>query len=130
MPTAEDHNRAKQLPESFVVEVGERQGWLFVAFCDNRSNPPAEYRLYMDGSFILTGVTEVDVQVLEWLPLIRLAKLQGLTVRAVEVGPADRISIHFDNDVCLKIEGKPSSAANADVWWFGQAGKPPAQRRS
>ena len=94
----------KNLIGSFVVEVGERP---FVGFCDNRTTPPTEVRLYIDSEFqVLGGGTLLD--------------LMMLTVEGTEVGIDASLRVLFDGERTLTISGTPSADTVGDVWWLAR----------
>jgi hypothetical protein len=51
-----------QLACSFVVEIGFRQAWPFLGFCDNRSTPAVEIRLFIDASWTIEAGQSRDRQ--------------------------------------------------------------------
>lgn len=42
---------ALALRSCFVAEVGARQAWPFLTFCNNKADPARERRLYIDTAF-------------------------------------------------------------------------------
>jgi hypothetical protein len=106
----------------FVVEIGVRQAWPYIAFAsnDNGANP-AEMRLYIDSGFTVTpmpiglGMGEEDEV---RLGLLRLAEVVNLTVHEVTVEKDASLSLSFYGDVFLHVSGQPASWTTHDVWWL------------
>lgn len=97
----------------FVVELGERQAWPFIQFCDNRPTPSREVRLYIDTVFdvFLPAVVKVEDR------LHRLLALNNLTVGAVEVrGPG--LDVSFTDGSRLTISEEAQSWTTGDIWWL------------
>ncbi|MDA0180113.1 hypothetical protein OJ997_07380 [Solirubrobacter phytolaccae] len=107
----------------FVVEIGVRQVWPFLGFCDNRPTPSTEVRFYFDAPF---STSEPDWWLTEGDPdagLPHLLELNGMTVTAVERAEDRSLTIVFDDgDARLTVSGEPTAHTTGDVWWFGSAG--------
>lgn len=100
----------------FVVEVGERQAWPFVTFCDNRATPPREARLYID---TLVQVESPDSAAVPDGPvLVQLLALNNLSVTGIEQ-TSGSIVVAFDNGSRLRVSGEAEKWTTGDVWWFG-----------
>jgi hypothetical protein len=97
-----------KLVGGFVVEVGSRQAWPFVGFCDNAPTPPVETRLYIDTDYEVVGV--------DGLPA-----LMGLTVSSAGVGPGESLAIVFAEGAKLVISGDANATTTGDVWWLGRS---------
>lgn len=99
-----EHSPAS-LTGSFVVEVGERQGWEFLGFCNNGTTPPTERRLYIDTEYRLSGVDD-------------LRGLMHEVVAALTVA-SGRLSITFESGASITVSAEPTATTTHDVWWFG-----------
>ena len=101
---------------TFSVEVGERQAWPFITFCDNESTPSREARLYIGADFMVNESA--------WQPpgepesAIQLLPLNNRRVVAVEEGDG-ALSIVFDGGNRLTVSGVASASTVGDVWWVG-----------
>jgi hypothetical protein len=105
-----------ELLGTFVVELGERQAWPFMTFCDNEATPSRETRLYIDTEFTLNGA-------LAWssgdqAAVIELLPLNGLVVVAVEVNGAE-LSLTFNDGTRMVVAGVAATWTTGDVWWLG-----------
>ncbi|WP_458114323.1 hypothetical protein M1D88_09765 [Arthrobacter sp. R1-13] len=70
------------LVECFVGEVGIRQVWPFIVFCDNRETPETETRLYIDAEWTINETTDAaDSDGAKWM--ISALKLNNCTVTNV-----------------------------------------------
>lgn len=106
----------------FVVEVGIRQAWPFVAFASHEEGAdPAEVRLYIDSAFTVrptgsppAGPEHDDIQ----RSLLRLAPVLNLTVREAAMGDDATLTLRLDGDLRLQISGSPATWTTHDVWWF------------
>ena len=93
------------LTGSFVVEVGERQAWEFLGFCNNDTTPPTECRLYIDTEYRVSGVDGLRGLIHE--------VVAGVTVAS------SRLSITFESGASITVSGEPTATTTHDVWWFG-----------
>ena len=96
----------ENLVGSFVVEVGERQAWPFLGFCDNRKTPATEVRLYIDADCEVVGGDG-------------LADLMSLAVEGAEVADDATLYLQFGEGRSLTVSGTARSDTVGDVWWFG-----------
>jgi hypothetical protein len=106
----------QELVGTFVVEIGERQAWPFMTFCDNDAIPSREARLYIDTGFTLNGA-------LAWSSghepaVVELLPLNSLEVVAVDVNGAE-LSLTFSDDTRMVVSGVAAEWTTHDVWWLG-----------
>jgi hypothetical protein len=94
----------------FVVEVGERQAWPFVQFCDNSPTPPREVRLYIDTDFEVCHASGADTSTEGLLALNMLA--------VTRVTEDDGLRVTFDNGSELTVSDAARPTTVGDVWWF------------
>lgn len=99
--------RVRDLVGTFVVEVGERQAWPFVTFCNNDPTPPVETRLYIDTDYSLAGAAS-------------LGDLMSLEVDTATVEDA-ALLLTFTGGAMLDISGVANATTSHDVWWLGSA---------
>ncbi|ANS78010.1 hypothetical protein SGUI_0614 [Serinicoccus hydrothermalis] len=106
-----------QLVGAFVVEVGIRQAWPFLGFCDNREAPSKEARLYLDASWSIndergprSGATE------DWL--VAADDLNGLTVSRATAESDGRLRLDFTGGATLSISAEVASASSGEPWWM------------
>jgi hypothetical protein len=97
---------AHELVDTFVVEVGQRQAWPFLTFCDNRSTPSREVRLYIDTDCTVNGSAA-------WLRLegpvaLELLPLADHVVGNVRTQEAE-LSLTFTDGSELVISGNPAT---------------------
>lgn len=106
----------QELVGTFVVEVGERQAWPFLTFCDNDATPSREVRLYIDTAFTLNGAlawsSANEPAVAELLPL------NSLAVVAVDVSGGE-LSVTFSDETRMVVSGAAAAWTTGDVWWLG-----------
>ena len=76
-----------ELVGSFVVEIGIRQAWPFVGFCDNRPTRSRETRLYIDATWSIDDVEDDD----RWL--LTAARLNGVNVVRTYVGTDGSLNV-------------------------------------
>jgi hypothetical protein len=106
----------------FVVEIGMRQAWPFVAFASNDADAdPAEARLYIDSSFTVAPAPSgsgngSEDEVALWL--LRLEPLLSAKVRDVHVEPDGTLEMLFVGDTRLCISGTAAAWTTHDVWWL------------
>ena len=101
---------------TFVVEVGVRQAWPFITFCDNGPTPPREARLYIGTSFAVNGVDSASPYDEE--TSICLLPLNMLLVASAEWKRGSPLTINFDDDSRLDISADPADWTTGDIWWF------------
>jgi hypothetical protein len=92
---------------TFVVEVGERQAWPFLTFCDNRTTPPTETRLYIDADWSVTGARG-------------MGGLMMLTVQNASVRDGS-LHVELSGGAALDVSGVPNQDTVGDVWWLESA---------
>jgi hypothetical protein len=102
---------------SFVVEIGIRQAWPFVGFCDNRPARSRETHLYIDAMWSLNGAGADDVDDDErWL--LAAADLNGATVAKAYVGTDGVLRLETTEGQVLAVSGEPTAATVGQPWWF------------
>lgn len=110
----------EELIGSFVVEVGVRQAWPFLTFCDNRPTPEEERRLYIESGIKVTPPTDITA----YNPLSTqwqaLCVLDGLVVSSVDVSPDANLRIGFETGESLVVFGEQDAPASGPPWWVGQ----------
>jgi len=110
--------RVSVLPDElvglFVAEVGVRQAWPFLQFCDNNATPAREVRLYLDSPFEVGPPDAVPTRA---DPVDRLLKVNNLPVDHVR-REGLRLAIDFAGGTSLVISGEPSPTTTGDVWWL------------
>ena len=105
----------QELVGSFVVEVGERQAWPFMTFCDNEPTPSREIRLYIDTELTLNGSRVWSSP--EDSVAVHLLSLNNLAVIAVDVKAAE-LSLTFDGGNLLVVAGVAAAWTTGDLWWL------------
>lgn len=106
-------------PGSFVVEVGMRQAWLFLTFCDNTGESLTETKLYLDTSWTLgADAFDLDAGDLE-SGLVLLCGLINQTVADAKLLPDGGLLLTFD-DGQLEISGTGTAATTHENWWLGR----------
>jgi hypothetical protein len=109
----------EQLAGSFVAEVGFRQAWPFLGFCNNRSAPPQETRLYIDASWAIeanpsvTGSANDDVT---WLTAA--AAFNGTTIDTARVEVDGSMRLTTDSGIALVVSGEPEPWTVGEPWWL------------
>jgi hypothetical protein len=100
----------EDLPGTFVIEVGQGQVELFVTFCNNRSTPPRQTRLYMDCDFQIEsgGRSELTQLISHNHPLAHLSVLSNLTVNESHVTAAGEVIIRLGDDVVFTVINRPA----------------------
>ena len=87
----------------FVVEVGVRQAWPFLTFCDNAPTPSVERRLYIESWIEVVPAAEIvptDSLRTQWQALY---VLNGLTVESIDVQGDSDLHIGFTTGEKLTI---------------------------
>ncbi|WP_139977243.1 hypothetical protein [Nocardioides litoris] len=110
---------AEGLAGTFVVEVGVRQSWPFVGFCDARPTPVVESRLYLDAPWSVDGTEHRATDDAAWLAVA--GGLGGLTVTAATTDPDGSLVLRLD-DVVLRVSGTADDATTGPPWWLSRAG--------
>ena len=108
---------AAKLVGTFVVEVGTRQAWLFVGFCDDRGTKATEFRLYIDAPWTIgdtTGDADSDET---WM--VSALEINNRTVLNVLVDTELNLRIDFLNAPSLMVSGEPTATTAGDPWWLG-----------
>jgi hypothetical protein len=106
----------QELVGTFVVEIGERQAWPFMTFCDNDATPSREARLYIDTGFTLNGAPAWSSG--DESAVVKLLPLNSLAVVAVDVNGADLL-LTFQDDTRMVVSGVAAEWTTGDVWWLG-----------
>lgn len=104
----------------FVVEVGVRQAWPFIVFCDNSQALSAETRLYIDAKWSVnetTGSPESDHG--KWLT--SAVKLNNCTITNVLLDADHNLRIDTDYGDSLTVSGEPTPTTGGEPWWFAPA---------
>ena len=104
---------AQSLAGSFVVEVGQRQAWPFVTFCDNTPTPPVETRLYLDAPFVVSPGPQ------DQSPLDTLAQINNLAVADVHVMNDGGLTVVFEGGLRLMASGQATADTAGEPWWLG-----------
>ncbi len=106
-----------ELVGSFVVEIGIRQAWPFVGFCDNRPARSRETRLYLDAMWSMNGDIGDNVDDDErWL--LFAANLNGATVVEAHVDSDGALTLETAEGQVLAVSGEPTAATVGAPWWF------------
>lgn len=108
-----------ELVGCFVVEVGLRQAWPFVGFCDNRTTPASERRLYIDADAEISPVSTASSFATEESLVSAMMALNGLTVEAATVDASHALRLSFNDGHALLVHGEARPNTTGDVWWFG-----------
>jgi hypothetical protein len=106
----------QELVGTFVVEIGERQAWPFLTFCDNGATPSREARLYIDTGFTLNGALAWSAA--DEPAVVELLPLNNLAVVAVDVHGTE-LSLTFSDDTHMVVSGVAAWWTTGDVWWLG-----------
>ena len=105
------------LVDCFVIEVGMRQSWPFVVFCDNRQTPPTETRLYIDAQWTINETTDSgDSDGTSWM--ISAVELNAATVRNVLLDTDQNLRIETIDGDSLTVSGEASRTTVGPPWWF------------
>lgn len=105
------------LAGSFVVEIGIRQAWPFIGFCDNRLARSRETRLYIDAAWAIDAAVVHDVEDDErWL--LTAARLNGATVVGAYVGTDGALNVETDEGHALVVSGEATASTVGEPWWF------------
>ena len=105
-----------ELVGSFVIEVGVRQAWPFIGFCDNRDALSKETRLYVDAPWAIDGEaggSPADTE--RWLSAVD--SLNGLTVSAAQVEGAG-LRLDLADGSYVTASGEAASETVGEPWWF------------
>jgi hypothetical protein len=109
----------EKLERWFVVEVGVRQAWPFLTFCDPDGAGDTEVRLYIDTEFRLEPggrhFSDGDSE----RATVALLDLNNGTVTGVERHDDCGLVVRFDgNDPTLSVSGTGAAFTTQDVWWL------------
>lgn len=106
-----------ELVGTFVVEVGVRQAWPFVGFCDHRVTSSRETRLYLDATWSIGGEPERGVdETQQWLTAAD--DLDGLTVSDATVVSGGALRLEFVGGVVLSVSTTSTLKFSEARWWF------------
>ena len=108
-----------ELVGSFVVEIGERQAWPFVGFCDNEPTPAVERRLYIDADVVVASPDGRHTEPGRNDVVSALLALNGLTVSEAETDKG-QLRLSFDDGSALVVRGVARADTVGEPWWFGQ----------
>ncbi|WP_327039678.1 hypothetical protein [Micromonospora maris] len=109
----------EQLIGCFVVEVGLRQAWPFLGFCDNRSTPPQESRLYLDTDWCVEAPELVRGTVDDEAAWLTAAlALNGTTIAEAQVTDDGTLLLATTDQRSLVASGQPQSAPVGEPWWL------------
>jgi hypothetical protein len=107
----------EQIAGSFVVEIGFRQAWPFLGFCDNRPTPAQETRLYIDASWTIeanlstAGCANDDIT---WLTVA--TALNGTTIDTARVEDDGSLCLTTDSGIALVVSGEPEPQTVGEPW--------------
>ena len=105
----------------FVTEVGVRQAWPFLTFCDNGTAPANEVRLYIDTTF---RIDAGPVAFGDGDPEPAAAALLDLIDRAVtdvQLATTNELIMTFDGgERVLVVAGESAHFTTGDIWWLGK----------
>jgi len=105
------------LAGSFVVEIGIRQAWPFVGFCDNRPARSRETRLYIDADWSIDAAVVDDVEDDErWL--LTAARLNGANVVGAYVDTDGTLNVETDEGHTLVVSGEATASTVGEPWGF------------
>jgi hypothetical protein len=102
----------------FVVEVGERQAWPFVTFCDNRGASSREVRLYLDSSWALDTQDHASGSSYDAQTIVALLDLNNLTVERARVNDRGDLEISFAGGSRLIASGTATAETVGEPWRF------------
>jgi hypothetical protein len=109
----------KRLRGQFVVEVGVRQAWPFVTFCDNAPTPARETRLYIGTAFRVGSSPPTFTEGDPDSALVQLLELSNRTVTDVAVAADNALCLVFDDgQSTLAVEAVRREFSD-DIWWLG-----------
>jgi hypothetical protein len=111
-------DEVEALRGQFVVEVGVRQAWPFLVFCDNAPTSPRETRLYI-GTTFRVGSSPQSFADGDPDPAVgQLLELNSRTVTDVAVGPGNELRLVFDGgQSTLTVDAIRRDCSN-DIWWL------------
>jgi len=107
------------LAGSFVVEIGIRQAWPFIGFCDNRPTRSRETCLYIDAAWSIAAAAVDDIEDDErWL--LTAARLNGANVVGAYVGTDGALNVETDEGHTLVVSGEATARTVGEPWWFSR----------
>ena len=106
-----------ELVGCFVVEVGVRQAWPFMGFCDNRRTRSREARLYLDAPWSIDRVITDDVNADEqWV--CTATQLNSATIDGTWVDADGGLHLATVDGHMLVVSGEPQANTVGEPWWF------------
>ncbi|MBG0829663.1 hypothetical protein HS041_18015 [Planomonospora sp. ID67723] len=116
----------EDLPGTFVTEIGQGQVEYFITFCDNRTTPSRQTRLYMDCDFQIEAGSNPELSRLiteHRHPLAQLSALSSLTVEEIQVNASGELIMRLDDDVVFTVLNQaarddPHSYAEWRLGWW------------
>jgi hypothetical protein len=113
-------DEVEALRGQFVVEVGVRQAWPFLAFCDNQFEPPRETRLFIGTVFRVGSAPPSFADGDPDAAVAALLELNNRTVTDVELDEANKLQLSFDGgDLVLAVDSEPRHFTG-DIWWLAK----------
>jgi hypothetical protein len=101
----------------FVVEIGIRQAWPFVGFCDNRPTRSRETRLYIGTGWSIGEAAADDADDDErWL--LAAYGLNGASVMGEHVEIDGALNLEMDDGRTLVVSGQATTSTGGEPWWF------------
>jgi hypothetical protein len=114
-------DEVEALRTQFVVEVGVRQAWPFLTFCDNAHTPPRETRLYIDTTFRVGSSPRTFAEGDPEAAVAELLELNNRSVTAVAVDANGELRLVFDGgQSILVVDAAPQAFTGGDAWWLGR----------
>jgi hypothetical protein len=111
-------DEVEALRGQFVVEVGLRQAWPFLAFCDNAPTSHRETRLYIGTTFRVGSSPQTFADGDPDPAVAQLLELNNRTVTDVAVGPDNELRLVFDGgESTLTVDAVRRDFSN-DIWWL------------
>ena len=106
-----------ELVGSFVVEIGVRQAWPFIGFCDNGPTRSRETRLYIDAPWSTGAVADDDVEDDDrWL--LAAVRLNGANIVGAYVETDGTLKMETDQGHTLAVAGEPTAGTVGEPWRF------------
>ena len=103
------------------MEVGVRQAWPFLTFCDNSPTPPREMRLYIGTTFRVGSAPQTFADGDPDPAVAQLLELSNRTVTDVALGADNKLRLVFDGgQSMLTVDAVPRDFTG-DIWWLGAA---------
>ncbi|MGW0506124.1 hypothetical protein [Micromonospora sp. NPDC003241] len=101
------------------MEVGVRQAWLFLGFCDNRPTPPQESRLYLDTDWCIEAASRTQGTAADdasWLTAALI--LHGATIAGAHVTDDGTLLLATTDQRSLIVTGHPEATPVGEPWWI------------